>query len=165
MTDRYKPIVDLSISPNQVVHEYGVSERDGTFTETPHLEMLGVDISRLVDREAPLMDDKTRALYNAVKALSSRIKSVSIEAQKLTVEGPQSLDGDYYYADWPEGLYLDFMVIHCISQYFGWQDEPTVRVRNVTHRESEIELNDNVIEAIRHGAKPPEGWTYTSSWD
>ncbi len=165
MSERYKRIVDVSISPNERVHEYLIAERDGTLTSTPHRELLGIDISRLADRDARPMDEKTRELYDAVKALDKRIISVSIEAQKLTVDGPEKLIGDYYYADWPEGLYLDFKIVHCLSKFLGWEELPLLRVRNKSHRECEIAMNDNVIEAIRLGAAPPEGWTYTSSWD
>ncbi len=160
MTERYRPIVDVTISPNEVLREYSIAEHDGALTATPHLELLGVDISNLVEKDTPPMDDETKRLYRAVKALSSQIKSVSIEPQKLTIEGPTTLDGDYYYSNWPEGLYIDSQAIRCIALHLRWQDAPFMRLRHQTKREVMMGVDDNIIEELRLGMRPPKGWPY-----
>lgn len=164
MSDRYKPIVDVVTSPNEVLHEYSIAEHDGTFTKTPHIEFWGTDISALLDKNALPMDETTRDLYRAVKALSTKIVSVSIEPQKLTVEGPRAFDGDYYYTDWPEGLYLDHNVVRCIAKHFGWDEAPIMRTRRKSPREAEKEYCDSGREAVRLGGPAPEDWDYSAIW-
>lgn len=160
MSERYQPIVDLSIAPNGIYHTYGIAERDGVFTVTPHRELLGYDISRLVDRSAPPLDDQTRMLYDAVKSLSTQFTSVSILPHELEIEGPYRLVRNRYRGDWPVDLSLDWEVVECIASYLGWSESPQMRVRRQTVREIEIMMDDNIISAIGLGLKPPRGWPY-----
>lgn len=148
MSETRRSTIDVTISPNEVVHTYIVAEEDGPLTETPHIEMLGVDISRLVDEGALPMDEQTRHLYGSIRALSRLIKSVSIQPYEVRVEGPYAQTSDYYSAIWPEGVYIDAKVVRCIADHLKMTQFPRMHVQRETLASRREATRKAVIEQI-----------------
>lgn len=155
MSETQRSTINVTISPNEVVHTYTIAEEDGPLTVTPHVEMLGVDISRLVDKDAPPMDDETRQLYGSIRALSRQIKSVSIEPFEVRVEGPYAQRSDYYSVVWPDGVYIDYRVVKCLADHLKMQETPLVRVQRETLASKRAATRAAVIEQLEHMGGTP----------
>lgn len=152
----YQPTIHVVVAPNKLSHSYHTADFKQTVTETPHVELVGIDISRRLGLEP--MDEKTRELYDAVRALHEGISSVSIEKYKLSVSGPERHKGRYIRGDWPRSL--DAQVVDCLARHLGFEDEIPFDVRQQSEAELRGRMDAIIGDAVRQGIAPPDGWSY-----
>ena len=154
-TESYRPVVDIVISPNGITHKYIVPDYQ-SLTDTPHIELFGYDVTRIGNRGALPMNESTRELYDAVKAVSARFESVSIQPDMLSIAGPQKYVEGFYNGDWPKDLSLDLEVVACLRRHVGWSTNLAIRVRKQTLAEAEMVMEETIREAVRKGLISPD---------
>jgi len=148
--------IKVLVVPNGIVHKYYTPHETAPLTATPHTEFLGHDMGR-VYHEAP-MDTETQLLYDAVKALSNRIESVSVHPHRLDVEGPSRVNRNHYIrGDWPKGLDSD--IVQLLARHLG-ANEATMSVRHQSEQELWDHMDGIIAKAVAQGIEPPEGWPY-----
>lgn len=149
-----RPSIEVVIAPRQSRHSYHTGEFEQPITATPHREMHGRNLDRVVGYSP--MDEKTRGLYDAVRALHAGITNVSIEPYALKVDGPEHRKKERDISDWPKSL--DAQVVGCIARHLGLTDAP-FRVRYQDEFEARAAADDIIAKAvIEEGVTPPEGW-------